>query len=235
MKLTQSAPMAVSGARHGKAMFQDVEGNFVAQEQEHRAAKPRALSQVLSELAQSQEGNSVSVACIRDALADRSFATMLALTCLFNLLPFPPGSTLVLGIPIVVVAVQMVAGRETVWLPKFFLNMSLSSKSFTKLTTAIIPKLRRLERIVRPRYWPFATRKSAERIIGIFALVFGVFVFIPLPFTNWLPALAGVICALALSERDGIWLLIGIAFGLISMAIIGTGYYMSGVAISGLF
>lgn len=196
---------------------------------------PRPLSRVLEELAAREDGKDVSVSCIRDALADRSFATFLLLTCLFNLLPFPPGSTLILGVPIVVVAVQMLLGMKTVWLPKFFLRMSLSRKSFHKLSTHILPRLRTMEQIIRPRHWPFATRKGGERFVGAFALAFGIFVFIPLPFTNWLPAMAGAICALALSERDGIWLAAGIALGVVSMIGIGAGYYLGAVTAAGMF
>ncbi len=195
---------------------------------------PRPLSQVLEDLATREEGRDVSVACIRDALADRSFATILLVTCLFNLLPFPPGSTLVLGVPIIVVAIQMIMGMNTVWLPKFFLDMSLSQKTFHKMSTHIIPRLRKMEAVIRPRHWPFGTRKAGERFVGMFALAFGIFVFIPLPFTNWFPALAGAICALALSERDGIWLGVGLVVGVVSMIIIGSGYYMSVLALTGL-
>ncbi|MEL6203425.1 MAG: exopolysaccharide biosynthesis protein [Pseudomonadota bacterium] len=216
-------------------MFLETDEEPVSEAVNALPKRPRALSTVLEDLAAKQEGPSVSVRAIRDALADRSFATFLLLTCLFNLLPFPPGSTLILGIPIIAVAIQMVCGRETVWLPKFFLNMSLNAKTFGKLTTVILPRMRKLERVIRPRYWPFATRRIAERNIGIIALLFGIFVFIPLPFTNWLPALAGAVCALALSERDGIWLAIGTAFGFLSMLGIGFGYYMGGVAIGGMF
>ncbi|MEO1703294.1 MAG: exopolysaccharide biosynthesis protein [Pseudomonadota bacterium] len=215
-------------------MLFDTDEEIVSEAASGQAKRPRALSQVLEELAARQSGRDVSVRTIRDALADRSFATFLLLTCLFNLLPFPPGSTLILGIPVIAVAVQMVLGMKTVWLPRFFLNMSLNAKTFSKLTTVILPRMRRLEQVIRPRFWPFANRKMAERMIGIIALLFGIFVFVPLPFTNWLPALAGAICALALSERDGIWLTIGLVFGILSMTIIAIGYYMGGIAVSGM-
>lgn len=200
--------------------------------------KPRPLSQVLRELSQQTrtDGNPVvTVRAIREALADRSFATFLVITCLLNLLPLPPGSTLVLGIPIIIVALQMVLGRETIWLPKFFLDMSLSDKSFEKMTSSIVPRLEKLERWLRPRYWPFPDNKAAERIIGTFALVIGVFVFLPIPGSNWMPALAGAICGLALSERDGKWLAIGVITGIISCSIVAVGLILGGQFAIGLF
>lgn len=185
--------------------------------------QPRPLSRVLTEMAEKSGGKPVSVRCIRDMLADRSFATFLVLTCIVNLLPFPPGSTLVLGIPIIIVALQMVAGRNTVWLPEFFLKRSLTEKSFAKLTTKIVPQLQKLEHWLRPRHWPFSSNKQAERVIGAFALLLGLFVFLPVPGSNWFPAFAGVICGLALSERDGKWLAIGVILGVVSVSIVAAG------------
>ncbi|MEN0002115.1 MAG: exopolysaccharide biosynthesis protein, partial [Pseudomonadota bacterium] len=137
-------------------MFQEVDPQSVVEVADEKPRRPRTLSLVLSELAARQDGRDVSVRAIREALADRSFATLLLLTCLLNLLPFPPGSTLLLGIPIMVVAVQMILGMQTVWLPQFFLNISLKARTFNKLTTVILPRLQKMERIIRPRHWPFA-------------------------------------------------------------------------------
>lgn len=173
----------------------------------------------MTELAERQKGD-VTVRCIRNALADRSLATFLVFTCLINMLPFPPGSTIVLGVPVVIVALQMVAGRPTVWLPEFFLKRSLSPRAFAAMTRRLIPLLKMLERWVRPRAWPFSTRRKAERIVGLIALILGVAVILPVPFGNWLPAFACAICGLALSERDGFWLTIGVVVGMISVLII---------------
>ena len=180
---------------------------------------PRPLSQVMRELAARERGD-VTVRCIRNALADRSFGTFLVFTCVINMLPFPPGSTVVLGVPIVLVALQMVAGRQTVWLPDFFLRRSMSHQRFGRMTRRVIPLLERLETLIRPRRWPFSNHRTAERAIGICALVLGIAVILPVPFGNWLPAFACAICGLALSERDGVWLWIGIGLGTVAILII---------------
>ncbi|MCR9121855.1 MAG: exopolysaccharide biosynthesis protein [Phyllobacteriaceae bacterium] len=189
--------------------------------------RPRPLSVVLRELAAREQGD-VTVRCIRNALADRSFATFLVFTCVINMLPFPPGSTVVLGVPIVLVALQMVAGRDTVWLPEFFLRRSMSHESFGRMTRRVIPLLEKLETWIRPRRWPFASHRAAERIVGVYALVLGIAVILPVPFGNWLPAFACAICGLALSERDGGWLWIGIITGAISILVIFTVVFTAG-------
>lgn len=194
----------------------------ILEEQEPAAPRsaPRPLSVVLEELANAHKDQDLPVRSLSQAMADRSFATFLIITSLMNMLPFPPGSTLIFGIPIIIVALQMVAGRDSVWLPEFFLERAIKRETFAKVTTKIVPNLRRIEKWVRPRKWPFASNKRAERIVGLFATILGVAVFLPIPFGNWLPALACAICGLALSERDGLWLGIGVALGIVSIAII---------------
>lgn len=184
------------------------------------AHAPRRLSTIIEEIAQKASGP-VSVEHVRDALGDRSFAAMLALFSILNLIPFPPGTTLILGPPLVIVAAQMALGQNRVWLPRFVLDKSISQKRFRLLADNHMPRLLRLERLIRPRYWPFSTSGWDDRIIGIFALVLAIAVTIPIPFGNWLPALGVLLIALALSERDGFFFYAGVFIGTLALAVIG--------------
>src|SRR5690606_13697577 len=116
---------------------------------------PRRLSSIFEELAHAVDDR-ITVEQLREALGDRSFATLLVFFALLNLLPLPPGSTLVLGIPLLLIALQMVLGNRTVWLPRFLLAKSVSAERFRHLSEKLVPRLQRLERVVQPRYWPFA-------------------------------------------------------------------------------
>lgn len=181
---------------------------------------PRRLSSIVEELAGSAQ-NSVSVRQIRDVLGDRSFATLLLFFALINMLPLPPGTTLILGLPLVLISLQMVSGRATVWLPEFLLGKSIKAEQFRNLSNKLVPRLRRLEEIVRPRYWPFSNAKFAERIIGIAALLLAILVTLPIPFGNWFPSLACAFLGLSLSERDGALLVAAALSTLVSIAMIG--------------
>ncbi len=182
-----------------------------------RRRRPRRLSDVFLALAAEAQGP-VSVAAIRDALGDRSFATLLVFFSSLNLAPLPPGASIILGIPIVIVAAQMVLGRRTAWLPASLLSKSIPLDSFRAGSARIVPLLQRLERLVRPRYWPF-WRRQGDRVIGVIALVLGIAVVLPVPLGNWLPAFASTLVGLALSERDGILFAIATAVGIVSLAI----------------
>jgi len=193
-------------------------------------AAPRRLSQILDDMAAGAT-RPVSIGAIRDALADRSFAALLVLFAAFNLLPLPPGTTLVLGPPLVLVSAQMVLGRSSVWLPRALLDKTIAPDRFRKATDRLLPWLRRMERLVRPRSWPFA----GDRLIGSITFVLAIAITLPIPFGNWLPALATAIIGLAFSERDGVFFAVGLATAVLAFAIIGMVVGAAGVLASTLF
>jgi len=198
-----------------------------------RRRRPRRLSELFAQLSRDARGQ-VSIAHIRDALGDRSFAPLLVIFAALNLLPLPPGTSAFLGLPLVIVSAQMVWGRRQAWLPAFLMNRSLSAAQFRRVMDWLVPRLNRLERVVRPRYWPF-WRRQGDRVIGVIALVLSIVVTLPIPLGNWLPAFATALLGLALSERDGILFAIGGALGVASMIVIAAVIGAAGLATEAVF
>lgn len=180
--------------------------------------RARRLSEVFAQLARDAKGP-VSIAIIRDAMGNRSFAPLLVLFAAFNLIPLPPGASAFLGLPLIIVSAQMAYGSKQAWLPSFVMNRSLSADQFRKVMDWLIPRLVRLERLIRPRYWPF-WRRQGDRVVGIITLLLAIIVTLPIPLGNWLPAFSTALLGLALSERDGILLGIGGIVGVASVAVI---------------
>ncbi|MCT8990723.1 exopolysaccharide biosynthesis protein [Chelativorans sp. SCAU2101] len=180
---------------------------------------PRRLSSIFEELAHAVDDR-ITVEQLRDALGDRSFATLLVFFALVNLLPLPPGSTFITGIPLVLISVQMALGRRTAWLPRFILEKSMAAEQFRHLSERLVPKMRWVERFIRPRYWPFA-RDHADRVIGCLTLVLALAILMPIPFGNWFPAFSCVLMGLANSERDGVLFVVSIVSGILSLALAG--------------
>lgn len=113
----------------------------------------RPLSTVLAELSQTA-GKRVSLQELMTALSDRSFAALIILFAAPNLLPLPPGSSTVFGVPLILIASQLLIGRPRLWLPRWLRERSLDGRTFSRITAGIGPFLRRLETLARPRYWP---------------------------------------------------------------------------------
>jgi hypothetical protein len=77
---------------------------------------------------------------------------------------------------------------------------------------AVTPKLRRVEHLIRPRYWPFPVMLG-ERLVGVLCAFLSILVILPIPGANWIPAFAMVLMGLSLSQRDGILLTLGLGIG----------------------
>lgn len=199
--------------------------------------RPRRLSEHFARLADEADGH-LSIGDIRDALGTRSLASLLVLFAALNLLPLPPGTSAILGLPLIIISAQMACGVRHAWLPACIANRSLGADRFRAAMEWIIPRLKQVERLIRPRYWPF-WRRRGERTIGVIALLLGIVVTLPIPLGNWLPAFATALLGLALSERDGILLAVAGAVSVLSLivvaAVIGAAGFATSAAINWLF
>jgi hypothetical protein len=183
-----------------------------------QADHPESLSSLLRRLTEAA-GDRITLKELAAALDERSFGAFLLVFALPNLIPLPPGATLILGLPLIFISWQIVAGRHKIWLPRRLANYSLDRKSLEKMVTKVDPWLRRMEAWVRPRYWPLKNHRS-ERLFGIYILILAIVVLIPIPFCNWLPAFAIAIIGLAHTEQDGNCLGAGVIVGIVSIAIL---------------
>ena len=183
-----------------------------------RLRRPRRLSEVFAQLARDADGP-VTLDYICKALGTRAFAPMLVLFAGLNLLPLPPGSSAVLGLPLIIVAAQMVSGKRRTWLPDLIARRSLSADQFRNLMGSLVPRLARMEKLIKPRYWPF-WRRQGERVVGGIALFMAIVVTLPIPGGNWLPAFCTTLLGLSLLERDGILFALGSLVGVVAMAVI---------------
>jgi hypothetical protein len=132
------------------------------------------------------------------------------------LLPLPPGYSMVLALPLLLVAPQIVIGRRNVWLPKALERRTIKREPLTKLVKRVLPPLERAEKVVRPRL-TFLTGRVGAAMVGVACTVIAVVLVLPIPFANLVPALALGAFSLGLTRRDGLFVLAG--YGLIAVAV----------------
>jgi hypothetical protein len=156
---------------------------------------------------------------LRDAMADRGIAAFLFFFGAFNCLPLPPGTSLVSGIPCMLLSWQLIMRRKAVWLPARVLNLPVTEATIETVRQKLIPRLFWIEKFVRPRYWPMVPGQD-EAIIGLICIIFSVILILPIPLGNWLPAFAISALALALLQRDGVLLLIGLLISAAAIAVL---------------
>ncbi len=177
------------------------------------------LSKLLPRLADGDQP-SLTVADLLDRMYDRAHTALLVLFALPNILPSIPGTSAITGIPLVYLSMQMVLGRKP-WLPKFIANRAFSRDSLAAMLQRSKPYLERAERYLRPRL-PALTNPTAERVVGVLMVVLALAVLLPIPFGNMLPSLAIICFSLGLMQKDGVWIIAGIATMILGGVIFST-------------
>jgi hypothetical protein len=178
-----------------------------------RLPQRRPLSHVLLHFAR-YSALPTNFAALRDAIGDRGIAAFLFFFGAFNCLPLPPGTSLVSGIPCLMLSWQLMRQRKAAWLPQRVLDLPVTESTLGVVRLKLIPRLFWLEKFIKPRYWPMLPGQD-EAVIGLICAFFSIILILPIPLGNWLPAYAIAALALALLQRDGVMLLIG---GLLSVA-----------------
>ncbi len=185
-------------------------------------ADTRRTSVVLRDYAASLGAAPVSLGDLRDALGDRGFGMLIFVFALPNLVPLNiPLLSAVLGVPLVLLAAQLFWGRHEPWFPNWLAKRSMPRASFEAVLKRSIPYLERAEAVLRPRLTPLLSWHG-ERIIGFGLLVLTVVLTLPIPFGNWLPAFSIAILGLAISEKDGVAIIIGLVIGVVSLFVAAT-------------
>ena len=157
---------------------------------------------------------------ILESLGDRSFGWGLMLVGFMNMLPLPPGTNMVLGLPILFIAVQMVMSRKTLWLPGFITDRFIARERWRAGALSALPIARPLARLTKIRYLRVFQGK-AERPLGVLLTITGIVLCLPIPLTGWLPAISFFVIGLRLVEHDGAIVGLGIliALGAIAVAV----------------
>lgn len=152
----------------------------------------------------------VTVAEILDALDARAFGLATLIFAIPSVIPMPPGVPTVVGIALLIVSVQMVMGRQELWLPKFLSKQGFPRKALVSGFEKIKPQLEFVEKFARPRLLAF-TGKAATILIGVVIMIMAIVLILPLPpGGNFPPALACAVLGMGLVERDGVIVLLGL-------------------------
>jgi hypothetical protein len=184
-----------------------------------RRGRHAALSEVLARIAADETRQRVSVG---DALAlagDRAFGALLFVFAVPNIVPAPPGTSSILGLPLILLAVQFLFGRKTPWLPRVIRERSVARENFAAVLARLNPRLQRLERVLKPRFGLLVS-PVAERLLGLVIVVLAVLIFLPIPLGNIIPAAAICLISLALVEHDGLVAALGAALGMSALLLV---------------
>lgn len=179
--------------------------------------RPHRLSDIIRSINTRED---ISIGELADSLGDRAFGALMFIFALPNAIPMPPGTSAILGLPLVILTWQVLVGRHSLWLPKLVRERRISRELLERFVGKVTPMMARLERILKPRLGVLVSSDLAERAIGLVAFPLALILFLPIPFGNIPPALAIACLALGLAERDGLAVAVGYALSLASVAIL---------------
>jgi hypothetical protein len=191
-------------------------------------AAKATLLHMLQALADDDSRERISIGDLLAALGDRALAALLFVFAVPNVLPVPPGTSTILGAPLVFLAAQLAFGRQP-WLPAFIADRTMTRADFAGLVRRISPWLARAERLLRPRAIALA-QPPMEYLVGLVCLLLAVVLVLPVPLGNMLPALAISLLALGILAHDGLWILAGLLAAAVSAAVVSGVVYAMGMA-----
>jgi hypothetical protein len=146
----------------------------------------------------------VTLADILLLAKERIFGFLLVILSLPSALPIPaPGYSVPFGILIFILAVQLIIGAKTPWLPQKMMNKPLKLETVQGFLKAGIPWLRRIEAIARPRLSYICITLPGRVTIGCAIALMAISMMIPIPGTNTLPAMGIFVTGFGLLEDDG--------------------------------
>jgi len=165
------------------------------------------LSAILRGVAERPEPT-ISIAELTMLFGGRALGALLLVFGLLCTLPLPPGSTTLLGAPLVLLAPQLVIGARAPWLPRRLRERTIATADLKRVLPGMLIWLERMEAVSRPRL-AFLFGGVGERMIGAVCTVLALVLILPIPFGNMVPAAAVSVLSLALVQRDGALALLG--------------------------
>ena len=179
----------------------------------------RSIAQLLQDFTDNlltQKNDDIAVRDVVSAFHERGFGVVLLFFALPMALPVPvpPVLNVILALPLLFLTAQQALGRHLIWLPDFILRKSFSRQALIGLLARVVPFLRKMEALTRPRL-VVLTGRGGQVLTGLFGFVMALSVTVPLPLTNTVPSFGIAVMALGVLMRDGVAVFLG---GLIGMA-----------------
>ncbi|NEN93830.1 MAG: exopolysaccharide biosynthesis protein [Okeania sp. SIO3H1] len=164
----------------------------------------------------------VTLGNIIDLAGERIFGFLFVILSLPSALPVPaPGYSIPFGILLLLLAFQLIIGSTTPWLPKRWLNHSISLDKVQGVLKKGIPWLQKIELISRPRLSYICTSLIGRVIIGCAIALMAISMMIPIPGTNTLPAIGIFVTGFGLLDDDGVISLGGLVVCLMGATLSG--------------
>lgn len=122
-------------------------------EKKNGSERVRALSDVLDGLEKATHGGSIAVEDVIEELGRKSFASLMLIFSLISASPASgiPGVTAMVAAIVFILVIQMILGRDCVWLPGFISRRQLSTAKLCKGISWLRKPIYFIEGLLKPR------------------------------------------------------------------------------------
>jgi hypothetical protein len=164
---------------------------------------------------------SPSIGELMEAVGDKGFGLLLIILSLPSAIPVPAvGYSTPFGICMVVIAAQIFIGRTKVQLPNRLKKIRIPLKLVQSITSFALSFLKKTEKLIKPRQrWIHS--KLGHSILSITIFIMAVFMILPIPGTNTLPAMAIFVIGISIAEEDGLIAMAAMLFATVAAALSG--------------
>lgn len=159
----------------------------------------------------------LTLADVLELAGARMFGFLFSMLALPSALPVPAaGYSIPFGLVMLLLAVQFMVGCKSPWLPGWIMHRPIALSRIQTFVKASIPWIQRIERRSKPRLAPVCTSRPGRAMIGCAIALMAVYMMIPIPGTNTLPAMGIFIIGFGLLNDDGAISLAGLLLCLIT-------------------
>jgi hypothetical protein len=157
------------------------------------------------------------------AFDEKSFGILFLLLMSIPALPLPTGGvTHVFEIIVMLLALELIVGRRTPWLPKRALRHELGAATQEKAIPFIVRRVRWFEKHSRRRLAGLIRNRLTLSVLGVVVLGLALTAFLAPPFSglDTVPSLGVVVISLGLILEDALLVLIGAVIGAAGVALV---------------
>jgi hypothetical protein len=157
-----------------------------------------------------------------ETFEEKSFALLFVLLLGVSALPLPTGgATHVFELIAMLLALQLIAGRDEIWLPERWRRTQLAGGRREAFIRKLMKMIRWLERWSRPRLPFLFDHRASNVVFGIVVLAGTLGAFLAPPFSglDTLPSLGVVLLSLAVIMKDALLAAIAVVVGAVGVAL----------------
>ncbi|HWQ85739.1 exopolysaccharide biosynthesis protein [Brevundimonas sp.] len=163
----------------------------------------RPFSQVLQDIGVKDDPK-LYLGELVNAFGERAFGALMLFFGLMNIaIGIIPGTTTILGAPLLLMGLQLMVRQDQLWLPRWALRRSIERETYRHGLEKVLPRLKMMERLSRPRL-SIMTSEVSEVLIGVATFILAFILILPIWGGNLIPALIISTFGFGLMQRDGL-------------------------------